>query len=282
MKIILSGSSGFLGSAVGTHFLNSSTDPKHGVHKDEIRTIPRDMLNDRWGLQRFFEEEKPDYILHFSAYGNHSFQKDLDETILANLQHLSNLLNASKSVDYKLFVNTSTSSIFLPNQTFYSSTKKCGQDICEIFAKENSKRIVSIQPLSVYGPGEAPFRFIPTVIQSALKGEFFNLVEEPSHDWLYIDDFVSGLETVMNTLTTGNVAIGTGTQYTNKEVVEIIEQIHQSKVWYNKVESLRSYDTENWEVNVDRIYHLGWKPEFSLYKGLLKVYEKYAHTQMAQ
>lgn len=261
-KYLITGSHGFIGSAVIRHFLS----------KGEVRSIPRDMLYDRWDLQRYIEAYQPNFILHFAAYGNHSTQIELGEIVEANIHCTLNLLEASKNVSYIGFINTSSSSVTLPKQTFYSASKMA----TEYFCKAYDKPIVSIRPASVYGEGEAAFRFIPTVVRSAKEKKIFDLVPQATHDWIYINDFIAGIDTVLEQiegLIGEHIAIGTGESHTNLEIVQAIERIHGSKIEYNLVESMRSYDNEHWVTNNSLLKLLGWKQRYALEEGLRRVYD---------
>ena len=267
MKIILTGTSGFIGGSVANHFLHKG---------EQVRSIPRDMLYDRWDLQKYLEAEQPDVILHFAAYGNHSAQTELGSIVEANIHCTLNLLEASKNVPYSAFVNTSTSSVLLPKQTHYSASKMATEYFCKAFVDQYNKPIVSVRPFSIFGEREAPHRFIPTVIRNAKEGNVFNLVPDACHDWTYIDDFIAGIETVIaniQQLKGQSVNIGTGQQFSNLEVVEKIERIHGTKILYTITRDMRNYDTDKWVAENSLLKLLGWKQKYSLTEGLQRTYD---------
>jgi nucleoside-diphosphate-sugar epimerase len=269
MKYAVSGSKGFIGGNLCVNLLKEGHD---------VRAIPRDYLHSYYELKYFLEEFKPDVIIHFAAYGNHSQQKGLEKIVDANIGATINLLQASKGVDYKAFINTSTSSVELKRQTFYSATKRGAEEICKAFSQEYNKPIVSIRPFSVYGPGEANFRFIPTVIRSAKYNGSFQLAPKPKHDWIYIQDFIDGIKAIIpetHKLMGKSIRIGTGTEYSNQEVVDIIESIHGSKLTYEITDKLRNYDCESWVADNTALKHLGWEQNHSLVQGLKETYEYY-------
>lgn len=266
MKYLISGTNGFIGSSIAIHLMKKG---------QEVRSIPRDLLYNYFELKEYLELEKPDVIIHLAAYGNHSHQKDLDQIVSANIGCTCTLLQASKDIDYKAFINTSTSSVHLPRQTFYSASKKATEEICKAFSQEYKKNIISVRPFSVYGPGEADFRFIPTVIRSIKNGEEFSLAPNPTHDWIYIEDFISGVLTVVEhagVLYEKSIDIGTGISYTNRQVVEEIEKISGEKAEYNTGVS-KNYDSREWVCKDESLRSLGWKPKYTLSEGLRKTYE---------
>lgn len=279
MKYFISGASGFIGSNYFFKLLGEGHTPK---------AIPREYLYNYFTLKKFFEIEQPDVIVHFAAWGNHSTQLDLDKIISSNIEVTRNILQASKDVDYKALINTGSSSEYgtkmvpmkesdtLETDTFYGATKVATTFICRAFAKQFSKPIVTVRPFSIYGPREANHRFIPTAILNALDEKFFDLVKEPKHDWTYVDDFLDGIETVIKNidkLSGKAVNIGSGVEYSNLEVVQTIEKIHGLPIRFNTVESLREFDSNCWQADNSRLKSLGWKPKYSLAKGLMKTYE---------
>lgn len=269
MKYILTGSHGFIGQNLGKSLL---------LDKNVVKTIPRDLLTEEWNLKSYLESEQPDVIIHLAAYGNHSQQQDFLETISSNILVTSVLLNASKEIDYKAFINISTSSVNLPVQTFYSASKRSAELICESFVQKYNKNIVTIRPYSVYGPQEADFRFIPTVIRSINSGAEFNLVPHVKHDWIYINDFIQGVKLVIpvaERLRGKSVDVGTGRSYTNLEIVKLLEKISGKKANYTLVDKMRDYDTTDWVANTAVIEYLRFKQEYTLFDGLSETYEHY-------
>lgn len=270
MRYLISGSHGFIGSRYGTLLLERG---------EVVRAIPRDLLLEKWNLKRYIQSEQPDFIIHLASYGNHSTQRDIEKTIEANIICTTNLFEACRDSSVRAVINTSTSSVGLDRQTMYSATKRGGEEIARHYAQEYNLPIVSVRPFSVYGVGEANFRFIPTIIRAAKYGGDLSIVEEPKHDWIYIDDFIQGVEkTIQNAdkLRGGYIEIGTGKQYSNKDVFEAIQRIHSSKIPHKRAISMRVYDTKEWsECDTTPLEAMGWKQEYSLGHGLELTYESY-------
>lgn len=195
-------------------------------------------------------------IVHLAAYGNHYNQKDPHEIISVNLIFLlEKIKQAQRCFGLKKFYNVSTSSVILSNQTMYSASKLLGEKIIESL---NDERFVNIRPYSVYGPGEAAHRFIPTVIRALHSGEGIELDPQASHDWIFVTDFIE-------LMFSGHRNIGTGIQHTNIEVVKMLEEISGLKLKYME-KKLRSYDTDKW-VCPEKL------SSRSLYNGLKQTYE---------
>ena len=157
MKFVLTGGNGF----IGQHLAEVLEKQGHAVN-----LLNRDMLSSIHDMTDELKKIAPDYIIHLAAYGNHFNQRDEAETLNANIIKLFKLLKASESIDYKGFINFSTSSVQLDVQTMYSATKAAGEHICKAYAQKYNKPIISVRPASVFGEGEETFRFIPMVVHS--------------------------------------------------------------------------------------------------------------------
>lgn len=239
---LVTGSSGFLGGHL-REFIEGEGDAFVGV--------PRHVFMNPVHLERFMFDVKPDVIVHLAAFGNHYNQTDILDMLEVNYTGTFNLLQVTRDIDYKAFINISTSSVTLPHQTFYSATKMGCEYLCKAFASEFKKPIVTLRPYSLYGEGEADFRFIPTVFRSCLEGEAMKLAPEPVHDWTYVGDFVraisSAAEMVMGgLLSSDSIPIGTGVGTSNQEVVRLIEEITGNKAVVKKHKKIRAYDSKEW------------------------------------
>lgn len=281
MKAAISGSSGFIGS----HLVKALSDKNW-----EIVKITQEVLYSPMDLRKLFQTEQPDYIYHLAAYGNMSHQKDIAMIVMANIIGTFNMLNESQGVNYKAFIQFGSSSeygkksqamsekdITMPD-TFYGAAKVGATNLAHTFAKQFDKPITTIRPFSVYGSGEADFRFIPTVCRSLILDQSFNLDEFGNHDWIYISDFIDGLFTVqekINQLQGKIVNIGTGRMHSNKEIVQILEKIADKKALAVSINNQRPNDSEVWMASNQLLTSLGWYPKVMLQEGLQKTFDYY-------
>lgn len=285
--VALSGSSGFIGSRI------SEVLKEKG---DIVLPIPHYLLQRQDLLEFFMKENNPEVIIHCAAYGNMSHQKEDEQIFEANVIGTWNLLEASKHTDYKAFINFGSSSEygkkqfpmkeeFLPEpETMYGCTKVAATYIARSFAKVYDKPVVTIRPFSVYGKGEADFRFIPTAIKACLYGDELPLEPHANHDWIYIDDLIEGVERVVEhakTLQGQVVNIGTGRQYENKEIVEMISEM-LGKPIKTRQTSLRPYDSSLWIANITTLKLLGWEQQYDIWGGLSECIEYYRKRYYAE
>ena len=275
MKYLILGSNGFVGRALTER-----------LKDEDVRIMPRDMYGNYYGIKEFCELFKPDHIINCAAYGNMAHQDNVDAIYQVNLNNTLTLLQATKDIDYKSLILIGSSSEYgdksesmseldmCETDTFYGASKVAQTYLARAFKKQFKKPISVIRPFSIYGPGEADFRFIPTIIKSIETGEEFNLVKEPSHDWIYIEDFIDGL--LLATQKNIDILnIGSGKQYSNIEVVETLEEIAKKSASYNIIPQLRGFDTKYWVADNSLLKDLGSKQRFNLLNGLTETYERY-------
>lgn len=276
-RILITGANGFIGSRLTEKLEEGGA---------EIVKLDRNILTLPETLAKVMDEVRPHAIYHLAAYGNHYNQKDPGNTFAANLFGTFNLLEASRGRDLQYFINTGSSSEYgkkdspmkedmLPEtSTLYGATKIGATYLARAYAAEYGVPVVTVRPFSVYGPGEADHRFIPTVIRCALKGEVLNIAPGV-HDWIYIDDFISGMVTVtenINKLSGDVVNIGTGKQFSNAEIVAIVENLCGITISKDEIGSARNFDTTTcWMANNEKLKSLGWNPETNIKTGIEKV-----------
>lgn len=282
MVIVITGANGFIGKNLTKIFTSLGHSVIPIAHEDlEWTTI----------LKEVFKDITPDYIIHLAAYGNHANQPDTPRQFLySNIIGTFNLLEATVDVPYKGFINIGSSSEYgkkdstmresdVPEtDTFYGASKVATVYLSRAFAKKYNKPIVTVRPFSVYGPGEAEFRFIPTIIKNLLNNTEMKVDPSGYHDWIYIDDFISGLVAVManaEELKGEIVNIGTGKQYSNGDVVATLEMISGRNLKHSEVNGMRTQDSHVWRANTNKLKLLGWRPETSLLDGLIKTYQRY-------
>jgi len=276
-KIAVSGSSGFIGSHL-VRLLRSMGNFVYTISRDELEHGSRNL-----------KALKPDYVIHLAAYGNHYGQTEKLECLKSNVEYLGKLLSLTEHSGRKLFVNCGSSSEYgyknhpmredesLEPNGNYALTKAMGTLIAGDYARSRNQKVLTIRPFSVYGPGEAEHRFIPTVIRSLVTGEAISVHTEPKHDWIHVDDFCAGIIKAMETNTTGILNIGTGVQWTNGEIVSTLEQISGKMITLNSATVIKRPNdtTSNWVADNSKLRGIGWEEKHDIASGLIDTYRHY-------
>lgn len=230
MKIVITGASGFLGSQL----LNSTSATGLSVLPITRHTVdPLDKIL----------SYSPDVVIHCAWKGGNSYIDVNSITQFANVQDgiqlietLQQLPNKPKFIGFGTFAEYGnianmaietdyerpTSMYGLSKLTF----KNYSKSLCELYGIE----WVWIRPCYVYGPGDVSTRLIPTVINKIINGETVSLDScNKLIDYLYIDDFVNYVCSLIGQSNNGIYNICSGQQYKLKEVVLKIGELLEAK-----------------------------------------------------
>lgn len=249
----VTGASGFMG--------------KHLVAKlDRPITIPHDAIYVSYphNIRRFF---------FLSAYGNMAEHKSSEKIIRANvldLGHITQHMMQSGSCPDS-FVYMSSSSVNLAVQTPYSRTKRAAEEML----LASSLPCCILRPFSVTGRGEQPQHLIPTLIRSCMEGTAMNLVPGALHDFIDVDDVINALLILSEAKAVGIFELGTGIGWTNREVMEMVEDICRKKANVTFIDSMREYDNDKWYCKNFEAAQYGWRPTRTLTHSIEDILEEY-------
>ncbi|MDE2001734.1 MAG: NAD-dependent epimerase/dehydratase family protein [Patescibacteria group bacterium] len=295
--IVITGASGFIGSNLVRRMAESRSDihafirsgsdlwrladllPKITVHSIDL-TDRRDVF-DRIRII------KPKTVFHAAAHGVHSFQKDSDKIGAVNLRGTKNILDASIKSGFEIFINTGSSSEYgLKNEPMketdsleprspYAISKAAATAYCQNMSSLMKLPIITLRPFSVYGPYEAPTKFIPTLL-NALLGNTCPPLASPgiARDYIFIDDLVDAYLTASLRPDLGGEIfnIGSGKQTTLKEVVELAIRLTGADIkpkWGTMKPG--EWDATVWQADISKAKSmLRWRPKNTLEEGLIK------------
>jgi len=250
----------------------------------QVKPIPRNILSDVSALTNYLSSV--DTVIHTAAYGNYNFQKGDRKVFNVNVVYTFNLLEAAKEAGVKNFINFSSSyelgtknepmheEMVARPETLYGITKACGTQLTRHFSKFFNA--VTVRPFSVMGVGEQECHLIPTLIRSCLYGNEIPFVPEPMHDFINVVDLCNGVILILNNIEklSGEIFhLGCGKQYTNQEVLKIVEKTTGKKARIRIVKSMRDYDSSFWMANNSKLRALGWKQTKTLEESINEMVE---------
>lgn len=234
---------------------------------------------------------KPTHIFHLAAFGSLPIESDLNKLIEINLKGTINLIEAAKKTNFKILINTGSSSEYgvkfkkmketdLPFPiNDYGVIKTAATLFAYKEAIRNNLPIISFRLFSTYGPYEHKTRFIPTIIRAAISNSSIEVGNKNNvRDFVYIEDVVDAYFNVSEgRIKQGEIYnIGTGRQSSLEEVVRITMQLSssKSKVKWGMVKSQdRQLEEGMWEADTTKTKKdLGWEAKYSLREGLRKTY----------
>jgi len=241
VKIFITGSTGFVGKNLIQFYSN-----------EEVKPYYRE--ND---LTSELENFKPDVIINSAA-----------EIYNSEVMWESNVILTKKCLDY-VKKNPTTKMVQIGSSSEYGPVSKASKEndlinpvdmyqatkgMCTLmsqgYARQYNLNISIARPYSVYGPGERPHRLFPRLYKAYIKQEPMILFQG-FHDFIYIDDFVRGIDILCkyeNAPPGEIVNFGSGVQYSNFEINDIFKQIVGHEAPVEKKESLSKIFESNFWV----------------------------------
>lgn len=300
-KIYVAGHRGVAGSAV-VRMLQ-----KLGYHNIITRTHKELDLTEQYEVNSFFKSNKPELVYFFAAKRPSilnkanspvdacfdTMQMTLNVLKAAHDNGVKKLLLASSGLAYPINdenaikEDTILSGPYEKTNEPYSLGKIVGAKLCEYFHKQYGDQFFSVMPCVFFGPGdnfnigEGPV--VPTLIHrfhiaKEKKDPEFVLwgTGKPKREYMYSDNVASGCVFLMQNGEGGqNYNIGNGGKMIS--ILELAEMIAKVVDYKGKIvtDPSKPDGAKLIPLNSDRIYSMGWKPEFSMEDGLRETYNSF-------
>jgi dTDP-glucose 4,6-dehydratase len=154
----------------------------------------------------------------------------------------------------------------------YQGTKAAATMLCQSYAREFNLDITIARPYSLYGRYEKQRRLFPT-LRLAAENKRVDPLELYAgvHDWIYIDDFIYGLDWIINRKSEpGEIFhFGTGKQTTNFKVFDLLQEfLGNLDCVILKDEFIKKYDSNMWVCDTRKTQRLGFETKFNLRDGI--------------
>lgn len=299
-KAFITGATGFIGANLTRRLLDEGYEVFVLLRKSSNIWRIKDILNklhliyadisDLAALKKAMADFSPDYIFHLATYGAYpDMQEDEEKIIKTNIIGTYNLLQVTKDIGYKCFINAGSSSEYgikdspmsendlLEPKNMYGASKASVSLLCQSFSRVHDKNVVTLRPFSVYGPYEEGFRLIPTVIINCLNNKNTPLTSgEQKRDFIFVDDFIDVYLKVMNMANiSGEIFnVGSGTDTTIKEVSEKICKLAnrgKNLLEFGKKKMRTAEAIKSWKADTSKIKNvLNYEPKNSLDDGIKK------------
>jgi nucleoside-diphosphate-sugar epimerase len=275
MRILITGANGF----VGSNLVN--------FYKDKMDVIPFY----RSSLLEEIHSLNPTYIIHCAAemYNKDKmFESNVVLTyklleICKQLPKLKHFVYIGSSSEYGRKPNPIQENNVLEPDSMYEGTKACGSMLTRVYGKTYNFQTSIIRPFSLYGPKDLSQHFIPKLYDSFKENSEIK-ISKGIHDFIYIDDFINGINTVLhNNTSIGEIFhFGTGTQLTNLEVYKTFSKILNKNINYTLTQDTKTtsagIDSDSWVADISKVKQwFNWEPKYNFEQGLTQ-YINYKNT----
>ena len=240
MKVLVTGTAGFIGSAValgllerGDHVVGIDNHNEYydqnlkearlARHEDNpLYTHYRLELSDATSVEEVFAAFKPDRVIHLAAQAGvrYSLEKPLTY-IDSNLVGFTHILEACRHHSVKHLVYASSSSVYGANTTMpfsvhhnvdhplslYAATKKANELMAHVYSHLYDIPTTGLRFFTVYGPWSRPDMALYKFTSAILEGKTIKVFNYGNHrrDFTYIDDIVEGVIRVLDKPASANL-----------------------------------------------------------------------------
>ncbi len=257
-------------------------------------------------VEKFFEEEKPEYVFLAAAKvgGIHANNTYPAEFIYDNLMIEANIIHSAYKIGVKKLLFLGSSCIYPkfanqpiveeellngylePTNEAYAIAKITGIELCKFYRRQYGADFISAMPTNLYGINDN-FNLETSHVMPALIRKFHEAkingdkevvmwgTGTPKREFLYVDDLADGLIHLMNNYSDEiHLNIGTGEDIEIRELAQIIKEVvgYQGEIVND---TTKPDGTQRKLLNVDRLHDTGWKHKVGLEEGIERVYKWY-------
>ena len=304
-KIYVAGHRGMVGSAIMRElhkqgYTNIVTRSHH-----ELDLIRQD------AVERFFEEERPEYVFLAAAKvgGIVANQSALADFMYENMMLEMNVIHSAwKNGCKKLeFLGSSciyprlapqpmqescllTSELEQTNEA-YALAKISGLKYCEYLNRQYGTDYISVMPTNLYGPNDnyhpEHSHVLPAMIRRFHEAKEAGLDEvvcwgdgSPLREFLYVDDLADLCVFLMNNYS-GNETVnaGTGKEISIKHLAELVAKTVGYKGTI-KWDTSRPNGTPRKLLDVSKATKMGWTYKTELEEGIRLAYHDFLHSPL--
>ncbi|MDA8805031.1 NAD-dependent epimerase [Candidatus Pelagibacter bacterium] len=233
MKVLVTGSAGFIGSALSIHLLERG-DEVIGIdnHNNYYNPVLKEArlarqeshpnythkkidIVDRSAIEDVFKKYKPQHVVNLAAQAGVRYSiKNPLSYIDNNLVGFAHILEGCRHNGVEHLVYASSSSVYGANTSMpfsvhdnvdhplslYAATKKANELMAHSYSHLYSLPTTGLRFFTVYGPWDRPDMALQKFTKAIIKGETIKIFNHGKHrrDFTYIDDIVEGVVRVLD------------------------------------------------------------------------------------
>lgn len=298
-KIYIAGHRGMVGSAIRRRL------EKAGFNNFVTRTSAELDLRDQAATEKFFLEEKPDYVFLSAAkvggiVANNTYR---GEFLYDNLMIQNNVIHQAYKTGVKklLFLGSSCiypklapqplkeeyllTGLLEPTNEPYAIAKIAGIKLCDAYRTQYGCNFISVMPTNLYGPNDnydlKKSHVLPALIRKFHEAKTNGSAEvviwgtgAPLREFLNADDMADACFYLMQHYNeAGLVNIGVGHDISIRDLAHMIMEI----VGYTgdlQFDASKPDGTPRKLMDVSKLENVGWKAHIGLQEGITAVYKE--------
>lgn len=299
-RIFLAGHRGLVGSAI-----QRALD-EAGYAQVIVRTRAELDLRDRAAVDRFFVQERPEFVFLAAAVvgGILANSARAADFIHDNLMIEANAIDSAYRHGVKKLEFLGSSCIYPklapqpigeeslltgplePTNEWYAIAKIAGVKLCQAYRKQYGFNAISLMPTNLYGPGDnfdlQSSHVLPALIRKFHEAKVSRAREvlvwgtgSPKREFLHVDDLADAAVRLMEVYDDpGIINVGTGEDVTIGELAGMIREAvgYSGRVVFD---ASKPDGTPRKLLNVARLKALGWSPRVPLREGIAGTYRWY-------
>ena len=233
MKVLVTGSAGFIGSALSLRLLergnevvgidnhNSYYDPalkearlaRH-AHNDKYTHVRMD-IEDKVQIEALFQEHKFDCVVNLAAQAGVRYSIENPHAYInSNILGFMNVLDSCRANKISHLVYASSSSVYGANTkmpfsindnvdhplSIYAASKKANELMAHTYSHLFKLPTTGLRFFTVYGPWDRPDMALQKFAKLMMSGHKIKVFNHGNHlrDFTYIDDIVEGIIRILD------------------------------------------------------------------------------------
>ena len=311
MKVLITGSAGFIGSHACEHFIDKGYQVSgldnfdnfypRSIKENNLKLIRNSDrfvfhegdIRDKSLVNKIFDDNRFDFVIHLAARAGVRPSIDkVEEYYDVNVNVTLNILEAMRTHNVKKLLFASSSSVYGNNARLpfsesdpvdnpispYASTKKSGELLCHVYSHLYGFDITCLRFFTVYGPRQRPDLAIYKFTRLIDEGRPVDIYGDGSgsRDYTYIDDILDGIDRAADNLKGYHIYnLGESDRTELISLVRLIEEALGKKAVLNYL-PMQAGDVKTTFADISKAKNeLGYDPGFDFRKGMGKFIEWY-------